>query len=747
MRKIIKVFAIILLLSLTVFTTVSCGKKDKNTVDWSYSKKDASKFVELDGEIAQSEKDLTFTLTYKDAIFKDNIDKSHILLFDFSNIENVKDYIKYEDVLNFLVDYSSLRVDDSKNKIEITFNGNPEDTYGVIIHKDSLTIDDFASGFASGPQYLNKVVITDYEENLIKTKGGWDVANKMLTLASHISQVVLGFATNTPNSYAAGIFGIAQTLGISFFGKQTSIDAVSKQLEVVDHKIDMLTAQIDSNQKQIIDEFVRTQAMIDEVKVNQYNQNITAFQTDYVKPLDDYIFIYKDTVEQAYKSYISESKSVTVHYKNNTNYTDLVFESEGSLENTEAFTVNIEKFTNAMSYLSEHNNTVGDGFANALLKDIESNVNNVVTTTGRSADKVSEDVYKALTNDVNQLVLSKEDDTLHRDVLNFISNFISYAKALAGVNFESVINSYISRLEYIYNYTSETKPLVRDLLASLKLSLDYYVCIAQTACIAQKINYTEEIAAAYNLACDYIEIIYDAQMARNDRYSFLTKCVTDGALYQAKCDVSFSDLGNNPTFHSKFNLVDISSYDGGDVHGVNVDVNTLNMVDYSMVRAIAKRFELLKAIGAVKNDTFIKYLNGIKVISSEDMDILNRLFNSGRTTESVGKILTSYAIRDLTNSDSLKFTCVCYGNEDGYYFVIRHEYSYRYKDSNVEPDYWSGKIAYGDIVYGEDGSLDENKTISAYAKYSESHWYWTDDEHWGFIDDIFGNFFYILNKE
>ena len=746
MKKVIKIFTIILLLSLTIFTTVSCKKKNNDTgLNWSFSKKDASKFVELDANIVQEEDGtLVLNATYNNAIFTGKLDNTTVLLYNFNKLNDIKDYIKYEDIKSALVNYDSIVVNDSKDKITIKFSGNEEDEYGIIIHKDSLSIDTFASAFAHKEPKFNVNVVTEYEESIIKKKGTWDDANKMLQMANYISQMVLGFMSDSPTAFAAGAFGIAQTLGVSFFGKQATIASVSKQLEVVDHKLDLLTAQIDSNQKQIIDEFVRTQAMIDEVKVNQYNQNITAYQTDYVKPLDDYIFIYKDTVEQALKSYVNEAKSISVFYANN--YKDLLFKSENDITSAESFTYSIENFSNAKMFLDNNKGIVGEGFAQAITKDIKQSLEGKPLPGNKKIDDVADDVYKTLMDEVNQVVLTKEDENLHKDILQFISNFISYAKALAGVNFESVINSYISRLEYIYNYTSETKPLVRDLLASIKLKLDYYVCVAQTACIAQKINYTAEIAEAYNLASTYISSVYDAQMERSNNYAFALKCNTNGGLYDAICEVSFTNLGNNPNFHSSFLLKKVTSYDGAKIDGTNVDVNAISMVDYSQMRAIITRYQLLKAIGETKSENIIKYLNSVGVIPNSDIETLYNLFNGGRTVESTGRILTSYGIKDLVNTDNIRFTCTCYGNGDGYYFLVNQSYKYRYTDSNIEADYWSGRMAYGDIIDGKNGSLVDDKLVSAYARYSESHWYWIDDEHWGFIDNIFGNFFYILTK-
>ena len=125
---------------------------------------------------------------------------------------------------------------------------------------------------------------------------------------------------------------------------------------------------------------------------------------------------------------------------------------------------------------------------------------------------------------------------------------------------------------------------------------------------------------------------------------------------------------------------------------------------------------------------------------------MDRLFNSGRSANHYGKILTSFNVRDLNNSDNFSMRCICYGNPDSIYFTVNIHYHYRYDDGKIEAQYWSGKMAYGDILSSETGTLEVEKKICAYAKYSESHMFWIDDEHWGFTDDDFGMYFFALTK-
>ena len=169
------------------------------------------------------------------------------------------------------------------------------------------------------------------------------------------------------------------------------------------------------------------------------------------------------------------------------------------------------------------------------------------------------------------------------------------------------------------------------------------------------------------------------------------------------------------------------------------------MVNFARITAITTRYNLLKNAGITKSKTFINYLEDLSILPSGRIALANSLLNSGRTSDPF-RMLSSFNIRDINNSDSFFVTCVCYGNPKSEYFYVGETRPYRYDDGVVESEYWSGKLAYGDMADAKSGQVIGSKKITAYAKYSESHRLWVNDEHWGFVDDIFGNFFFILTS-
>ncbi len=586
----------------------------------------------------------------------------------------------------------------------------------------------------------NEQIITEYEEKIIKNRGSWSDVQKGINLVAGLSQTILGFYTANPIAIAGGTCGAAGALGSIFLGGGPTLGTVTKQLNQIEKKIDSLSNQMDNNQKQLINETIRTQAMIDQVKVNQYNQNIQAYYTDYVKPIDDFMLIYKDLLEQEYRKYANTEHILTIYYGKDGK---VLFKSEQDITGSNTMNFEISDFSNVQAYLKKNRGIVGDEYPNELYKDIKNALNSQILPIGKNIDSVADDVYQTISEEVNQNVLTKEDSVLHSKVLQFVSDFVSLSKAISGINFESVINSYIARLECMYNFSKEIKNPIRDLLSHIKYHLDNYLCAAQTACIAQKINYVKEIATSYTQAADYIKDRYEKEMAVPNNYSYCIKNVVNADLYHIQANVYFTELGNYPTFHANFKLLKNIKYTNGNIGGDAEDINKINMLDYSKILAISTRYNLLKSAGITKSESFIKYLEDLAVLPSGKISLAKDLLNSGKYNNPF-RILASFAIRDLDYSDSFFLKCTCYGNPKSEYFHIGEVRKYRHDDGVIEAEYWSGKMAYGDILDAKTCQMQSQKRITAYAKYSESHRLWVNDEHWGFVDDIYGNLFFIL---
>lgn len=744
MKRLLKTIIFSSMMCLFLLLAISCGKENK----WSYSKGDAGKFYALNASLVKddsSDLKLTFVLTATDDVFKSKISTSNIVVYEYSSIDftKVDGYLGYNDIKDYAVDVDSATVNTSRD-LEVVFEGEYGNTYGVLINKKGLSIDTHAYAIAMVTDIGAKIE-TDFEEQVIKTRGSWELGGALINMGSYVSQIVIGGLTDNPCAIASGFFGLFNLMGNIGYSTGNSIDTVTNQLNVIDKKIDEINAKIDANQKQIVDEFIRTQAMIDEVKINQYNKNISDFHTLYVRPMDEFLLNYKDQYETALKNVIKEgNKTITVYYGGPDLQTyEILYPSQDNMSQArQTFTYTITSFDNAKKYLDEHKNAINKDFYTELRKDIFNYMSQ--SPSSRWEGQVADDIYLTLVDELNQSIVTQENESFHEKVLKLANDFIYYTKIIAGTSFESILNSYIQRLMCMYNYAGEIKSHVRDLLASIKLSLDAYFSSVQDACLGQDINYIQEIGAAYESACDAIKAVYESQMAIEDNYSFITKNLVKVDLFNNRCNVYYTNPGNYPTIHASFKLYKNVSYDGKSLISEEGNINDYEILDYSVLKAMQTRYTLLRGSGDTVDLTFIEYLATCKVADSEDIKSLEQLEKAYYTNSRRGRFLTTFSTDTLSDSDTHTFVCVAAGNPKGSYFSIGKTYRYRHDNGDIESKYWSGRYAYGDMYDATNMAKEDASFICAYARYDESHALWINDEHWGLIDNLIGSFQYIM---
>ena len=97
MKKRMGVILSLLFATITTCALASCGRSK-----WEYSKKDASEFIELNAKVSKNDSEkYEMDITSENPVFKNIVYKDNILLFDLSKVNNVKGYMKYEDVKDF----------------------------------------------------------------------------------------------------------------------------------------------------------------------------------------------------------------------------------------------------------------------------------------------------------------------------------------------------------------------------------------------------------------------------------------------------------------------------------------------------------------------------------------------------------------------------------------------------------------------------------------------------------------------
>ncbi|MCR5350236.1 MAG: hypothetical protein K6E20_04510 [Acholeplasmatales bacterium] len=753
-----------ILASLLVITLISCGKNNSSKNDASSSIEASSSqetqassssensssseeikenYVQLNSSVEYNEGVTTIKISTDEAAFSTDITIEDVILYDVS----LADTQNYSDVYSFindnkkiisqlLIDISNLVFVDNKT-ITVDAITDFDTDYGFFINPTKMLSEQFGYGFLPSPLERQIDVQTQFEDDIIKGMAGWDVAKMAIDIASAYASIIIGAYTGQALAISGGIFSIISTMGGKFFDNSPSISDVMNRLDNIEQKIDQIADTINQNQQELLDVLARQEAMIDELLLNQYTQNITNYNNDKINPIETFNISYKDKVEQALKSYLEEGKTISVYYNSNN---ELVFTSGLSETEMASFTkveYTIDNFESALANLEKHNNIVTDELPTEMKKDIKK----YLPTGTQNLDSVTNNVYLTIMDNISYTVLSA--DTMHDSIVQLMANTKFLCQAISGANGDSILNSYSGRLKHIYNFAIEYKPVARSLLASIRFTLDQYYNLAQTCCLAQKIN-CKDMADAYTAAANYIKSYYDNAFDMPDNYSFAANRVVKGDLIGAYYNTWYTNPGNDPSFHAQLifkNNIRITHTGACTTDGDTVNIGSFNIIDQNLYKAIGRRYIIQRSMGLTEHTSFSDYMGNIGTFDAKYKDY--KYLAMANIVPQNANFVVDMSDRDLNSGDTgLLLYCQAKGNPDGYYYRVGMQYNYRCHDT---ADCWSGHLTYASLITGDTGTnYLTNQNLIAYARYDESHWYWIDDEYYSFVTHDVGTFFYIL---
>jgi len=579
---------------------------------------------------------------------------------------------------------------------------------------------------------------TEFEESYIKGSFTYGDGQKFaISMLSNIGTIAAGIGFDSPTTVVSGIFSLLGTINDNLNGSNgPTIANVMNKLNEMDTKLDELNAKIDKNYAQLATEEIRTQAMVDQVLLNEQEKAIRDFNTDYVVPVENYRRNFSDYIEQSYKSYISVEEEADIYVsKNEKNEWTLVPITEQGSADQKEIKFAIADFTNSKTFLDKNYGVVTTGFIDRFNEDIDKALKDVNLPEGLSKTDCRNYVAG---NIVERFTKKYYVDNVDKaqDIRNMA---INYAKQINGKAVKSVIDGYISRLEYMYNFAGEMKNSVTDAASNLMLSLDTNVALAAEACLYAGMN-QEELKTEYMAARDLIKSYYDGFAKINNKYCFVTNSVINGGFYKAQFNTYYTNKGNDCRFNSSFDFYKANAVTGIDF--VKDDVNSHNYVNELDNLRISTRMGLMRENGLTNANSYIEYLDNAKILETNAYKSYQNLLSEKWIDKSAFRVFTGLSIRDMNDGDrNFTMTCNEAGNPGGDYFYTGWRGTYKGAHGG---DYWSGKIAESTFIDGNTGKIMTDKRVAAYATYNESHCYWFNDEHWSFVDDAFGNFFFIL---
>lgn len=734
----IKSIPLVLSAIIAIPLLASCGIG--NDQKWLYTRDDVIQFPQYEGKVNKKENTTTFKVKSTNPIFDKSVNKNDIRIFDLDAAleeknNKEKGYLEYPSIKKHLENIKELTVNDELNEFEVTVNGHINNRLAILINKDVTNNSDYHAiclpetnelGLArTNPQ-------VDFEEKYIKEEWSWATGGKFVsTLLTNIGSIVAGAYFASYATTVVGVFSLIGTLGDQFNGTGPTNKDLMNKLNIMDAKLDDIINTLEENHNQLMQEEIRTQVEVDKAILQTLESQMTDFTTDYIVPLDDYRRDFADYIEQSYKSYVKEDQVINMYLeKDEKGKWGLVLIPDEIPASQQLVSISISNFENAQEFLRTHNNIVEEGFMDEFNKDIEKAISTVEIPTGLTNEVVTAFAHGNIVDHFTQKYYQEN----HEKALDLRNKVINFSKRISGRLSNSILNTYISRFEYMYNFASEIKEPVIDLVSNIMGTLDTYAAMGGLACLYAETSNTE-LVDEYKIARESAQEVEKNISEIPDGLNFATNEVIQGHFYQAKYNVSFKDT----TLSAKleFNLVK-----GG--YGNTTRADNITAHNYIPVKdhmRIAMRWNLMRQIGVSEIDTYADYLVSAKALDDEALYTYRALVDLKYIGTDCFKIMTGYSIRGLKDSDK-SLSLICKAKADyGNYFTM--DKTYKFRSTHTE-SCWNGSIIETNYIDGQSGTLLEEKKVAAYASYAQSKFYWITDEYWGFVDNPYGNYFFAL---
>lgn len=732
--------------SLCVMILSSCGNSESRK--WNYTKEDMSEFMYLNADLKNnSDNTSTFSSDTDLAIFDENIDGDDVIVFDVDKVKEEleksnKDYADYSVLKTASVKVTNIKNLDDKDGFDITFNSGTSTNYGMLLHSSVTTenkylmVDKYTSNNKqnSDPQ-------SEFEEKYVSGSISWEDGGKFAyNLISNIGMILVGVGTENPTAIAGGIFGILGTITESFSSSGPTMKDIMDQLKETDKKIDELSAKIDRNTQQLADEIVRAEALVDQANLNTLNLAINDFATNSIASINTFNRNFADEVGTYYKEYVKVPQTVKLDLNKN-DKGEYVSTPLGEMKATTTcnFSITIDDFKHAKEHLENHSNIVQEGFMDQLNKDVDE----VIATRGDLPDGIDKENLRYFVTSMIYEEFVKKYFSEHKDKAQEYRNLmIEYAQRISGAAGKvSILSSYLSRLQYMYNFASEIKPSVLTLSANLLKILDMNTARASQACLFAEYDSTE-LEKEYKTSREAIQKLYKNVKEMKDSYSFTTMAPLTGGFYRSEYDVSYSNPGNHCTLNVKFKTTKIEK-NGLNPTYFDDEISkhySLSSIQHSR---ISTRWNLLRSTGAASTELdYLHYLANSSVISQYSINACEYLQYLNIALSDAYRILTSERTeRDLNSNDYRYWIyCIAQGNPDGDYFIKDKFYNYRELHTS---NYWAGKTFEASFVDAASGkAIAGTSKICSWARYAESHWYWSNDEYRAFINKDKTNYYF-----
>lgn len=752
-----KKFSKITLSVLLAFSVSAC-----NNDEWNITRESYNNFLKLDSSIEGSSENMTYVLQSDLVPFKDDISFDDVLFFNADTLSFLKneDYYSYRALKKSEVKAKTFEVLDAGTGFAIGFDGNPNTHYGVLVNSDAVIPNQYVFSIAAKTFNENKVLFggksdeeiqDEWNNKYIKQSAEYNKTKNVLDMAQHICNIVIGAFSGAPTAVISGVFGLL-SMANNLQNKDPSTRDVYNKLIDIEKKLSEISDLINENTRILMQEDLYIETQIDKALVELYKQNYNDYITNYVEPLETI----KRDYDQYHEARLAEIvngdsySTIQLRYEEVDGFYRHLCKSEAAYnaEGVIIKNISIPNYDNAKKFLTDHGQTVSNGFIDALNLDFENAVEKaieegIIEVNGRiTFSDYKMHLYETILDDLEQARYEGSyGSDPYKKAQELLNATINLANRISGGHgTDSIVDSIIQRIRCMYNFQNEGRKIIRSFLANIKLTLEVYATFASSACSYAKISQSE-LGEAYLKAIEVIQNYDKINDELKDNYCYIFGRNLETNFVKSIFNLSYTNPGNHCVFHKEYTWSKVDGFSGwGGPRLIKLDVDNVKLVDQSSHLKINERRKVLASMGYDVADNYFDYLM--------DNDYATRFANTQffamRNANWIGddayRLLTSFdGIKQLDNNDRTTFHCVAKGNPGGDYFKIGD--TAKYRDSKEE-DCWYGAKAMGKYIEVDSLESKSNQVISTYAKYEESHALWIDDEYYGFLGNPSGDYFF-----
>lgn len=586
----------------------------------------------------------------------------------------------------------------------------------------------------------NKVVLQSYQkgeyeesfsETMITAKPDVDTVAHVLQFAGYAAQLGVAIYKGDAFQIIGSVMNIAQLFGLTGKSGEPTIQDVLNKLQDMDNQLKAIDRKMDALKQQMLDSTTAIQLGVDKILFNQYRSTWDSFYENYIEKIEDLLRNYTTDVRTYYVNFVRNTDDVALELKyftTNDNKTILSMENPDdpnhSLEgypfaSSKSVTINKSYFTDAAN-LTRRSQGYSDDFDDLFRKCLKNNLK-------ASYPDLSDADFDSLFNDVyGHIAGLAQFSAVKADTAKNMRNlFVDFAKQLSGkATGTSKMVYYYKMLESLYNFQSEAETEMKQFRVNMKKLLDEYAGYATI--MAQFCSGIDksEITNSYNDAYEYIKNNDNMRkVGQNQDYCYTINSNIAANVVRCSFDKGFNDAGKNKcSFWYNY-----KTYNEETDQTIDVVNNSKLLSDANLSIIHARAVNILQYSGQSGDVSLFSYFQSKGIITSN----MKKKYNGTQA-------ITSYT--GINDPSTSSFNVICTSVGVGNYFDYGTTYSYK---GSRESDCWSAREASGTIF-----DLASNKSadnhINRMARYDESHWYWSTDEHWAFEEYITGKIAFAI---